>query len=539
VTALRLVVVLLLVVAAPVGAGLLRDGDSERGLEPVPTPDTSRLSEAVRITLTSVDSEFDRIAPQLDAEALGVAYGRLAMRYQSHQLDGAVAPAYRNAIRLDPDEFRWQYFLGFHFQEAGEFLAASSSYDRANDLAPGFAQARLRSALALLDADSTEQAHQRLQRYDATHPDDPAALAALANIAAGRGDHDDAVRLYRRAIELAPYADQLYYPLALSLRRTGDPSAATAAMALRGEGTPALLDPELSSMQLLSRPWSFFLTRGQEAASGGRVDEAALMLQTAVDVYPDSVAARIALAQSLVTEQNYADAIPHLERVLTLATDSVHALVMRGSIAELNGDDEQALALFERWLELDGGAASHRRAGDVALRLGEYARAQTIFRAAMTASGPAVPWARSKLAVALLATGDCDDALALLEDQRDPESLMWRSRALATCSDRSEDERRAALAMADALVERYPNQATYVTRALALSGIGQHAAAADLVRRILFEGLRTGDQPPEIELLNEVLPQFEGGVPASRATTPAGPYLSPRIAAPGAARSET
>jgi tetratricopeptide (TPR) repeat protein len=521
-----------LLATAPAAAGLLRDGDPNRGLEPVPAPDTSRLSEAVRISLASVEAEFDRLAATRDESALGLAYGRLGMRYQSHQLDGSTGPAYRNAISLDPAEFRWQYFLGFLYHEVGEFDAARASYERAHDLMPDYAPLQLRAAIAALDAERIADARERLRAYGAAHPDEAAALAALGEIAALDGQHQQAVNLYRRALELAPYADQLYYPLALSLRRTGDAAGATAAMAQRGERGPAFADPELSAMQALSRSPAFFNQRGQEAVAAGRDDEALLMFQTAVEIYPDSVPARNALALMLVQLEDYDAAADQLARALELDPTDGRTLAATGSLAEIAGNDAAALAYFERWVAADGSADARFRAGNAALRLGRYRQARATFQALLAQIEGAAPQIVSKLAITMLASEDCDGALSLLAAQTAPEPLMWRSRALATCPGRSEDEHRAALEMADALVRLYPNVATYVTRALALGGTGDYPAATELVRQILFQALRSGETPAEAALLQEALAAFEARMPAPHALTADGPYLSPAATQP-------
>jgi tetratricopeptide (TPR) repeat protein len=518
--------------AMPVAAGLLRDGDSSRNLDPIPVPDTSRLSEAVRVSLTAVEAEFDRRAPQLDDLQLGVAYGRLAMRYQSHQLDGATGPAYRNAIRLDPSEFRWQYYLGFMYQEIGDFVAASASYDRARDLAPDYAPAELRAALAALDAERTQDAKRRLLRYLEDNAEEAAALAALGEIAALESDHQTAVGYFQRALEIAPYADQLYYPLALSLRRIGSIDAATSAMARRGEQAPVFTDPELSAMQALSRSPAFFVQRGQEALAAERTDEALSMFLAAVEIHPDSIPSRSALARMLVAMQEFTAAREHLQHVIALDGSNVRALAGLGRIAEFEADDTAALSFYQSWVDAGGGAQAWFRLGDAALRVADYERARDAYQAAISASERPTPQLVSRLAIASLAVGDCEAALALLEQQRAPEPLMWRSRALATCPARSVDERRAALAMAQALADRYPNEATSVTLALALAGSGDTAAATGLVRQILFESLRSGTPAAETTLLQEALASFEAEQPMDHAMTADGPFLSPQRAEP-------
>ena len=520
-----------LALSATADAGLLRDGDPDRGLEPVPVPDTARLSPRVIETLEDAEAELDRVHGDDEGPVLGVAYGKLGMRYQSHQLNDAAGPAYRNAIRLDPGEFRWPYFLGFLHHEEGRFEQARRRYAEAIAMAPEAWEIRMRDALAALELGDLRSAEARLDSVLSQRPDEAAAIAALGEIAAERGDHATAVERFRRALELQPAADRLHYLLGLSLRRIGESDAAREQLARRGEVSPGFHDQYLSAMQGRAKSPAFYGERGMAAAEAGRLEEAAVLFELAVEIGPAEVPGRLSLGRTLIMLDRVREARPHLERAVELDPDNTLAVSSLGNLYEMTGRDEEALPHYRRLTQLEPGAPNHwRMLGNALMRLDRFSEAETAYRRMRRVSDD-ITDARLLIGLAQAGTDDCHGALATLRPagesrDKDPATIMALARLLATCEGTDAADHQRAMHLAAALHRRWPSVETAATLAMALAALGRDDEAAELSRRALFEALRSGGSP-ESALVQHNLERIESGEGSLRAFGPGSPLMEP------------
>jgi tetratricopeptide (TPR) repeat protein len=186
------------------------------------------------------------------------------LRAQALSASGASAPAlgaaYERALAIDAENAAALAGLGRLREEAGDVAAAVALYDRAAEADrtdPDPAAAAIR---ALLAAGKTTEAERRLEEMLRRHPRDARAPVELAGILLqrgsdadrafelarrgvqfggaadalemlgwallDRGDSDEAINAFNRALELDPSAVGARYRLGLALARTGDPEGA-------------------------------------------------------------------------------------------------------------------------------------------------------------------------------------------------------------------------------------------------------------------------------------------------------------------------
>lgn len=139
----------------------------------------------------------------------------LGFAYFKH---GDLAPAekwLKEAARLNPRDARVPYQLGFVYrkqgreEEARQTLAASEELRRHDDT-----ESQLKTECGKkLEEGSGEEAHRICDQLYA--PEDAEKLAALGAIYGQHGDLEAALKLFRRAAELAPQSPQMQYNLAL------------------------------------------------------------------------------------------------------------------------------------------------------------------------------------------------------------------------------------------------------------------------------------------------------------------------------------
>ncbi len=210
-------------------------------------------------------------APASWHAALGDALDALG---QPHE---AVA-AYREAIRLRPDQARAHAALGTVLQALGRLDEAVASYQAALRHRPELIDARCNLGSALRRLGRPLEA---IAAYRAALRIDPAAAAAhynLGNALADVGAHDEAVAAYREALRLHPEDAQAGINLGNALAGLGRPDEA--------------LDAYDSVLRRRPDHAAAHFNRGNALKEFGRLDEAVAAFEAAVRLRPDHAAAQ-------------------------------------------------------------------------------------------------------------------------------------------------------------------------------------------------------------------------------------------------------
>ena len=160
------------------------------------------------------------------------------------------AAAYREAVRLDPEDARVQIDLGRLLGWKGDRDGMLAAYREAIRLDPKNARAQMYLGLALAmrgDRDGALTAYREAIRLD---PKNAEALLYLGQGLTGKGDFGGAVAAYQEAVQLSPNFDAAYDALA-RLLATGPDAVrdgkraveyATRACELTDWGLPTVLD---------------------------------------------------------------------------------------------------------------------------------------------------------------------------------------------------------------------------------------------------------------------------------------------------------
>lgn len=157
-------------------------------------------------------------------------------------------------------------------------------------------------------------------------------LAAL-----NAGNAREAIPLFRRVVELDPGHKQAWNDLGLALLRSGQFPEAAGAFRKQievnpfGENSYDYLGIALQQQQ--------------------KFDEAAEAYRKQLAVNPLDPVAHAALGGLLLTEHKYAEAIPELDKATVLTPDSAELQVSLGQAYLDTGEQEKALAAFEKGIE--------------------------------------------------------------------------------------------------------------------------------------------------------------------------------------------
>lgn len=504
--------------AEPAGAAQLE-------LAPLPQVDLAAYDPEIRAVMEAARERIDQLLAADDRgdEQLARAYGNLGRAAIFYLQGGLAEAALRNAALLEPDEFRWHYYLGAHYHDERRLGEARGELERALELVPRDGAARLRLGRVLLLLDQTEAAETLFESLRERTPWAAAALHGLGQISARRQDFSGAVRYYQEALKIQPDAAELHQGLGLAYRQIGDVEAARKQLAERPEGELAFSDP---LVETLGRDFAnSAVYRGMAAASAGRFNDAAREYAKAVEGDPENAVYRQALGDVLSRLGDHDGAIRELREAVQLDPSAALARVSLGkALAERDGFSDEVVAEFEAARELAPGLNEVRAGlGQALAKLGRFEEASTEFEAALAAD-PEDAGSRLLWGEVLLILNRTAEALVQLSAAREslpdqPRLLVAYGRALARegedvkardvlqqVVDSDTDTRRKALAHVDLAetLERLGEQETALLHfrsaadllpeykptqlglGWALARAGRHAEAAEVFGLVLL-----------------------------------------------------
>lgn len=490
------------------------------------------VAEALRAGRQDLEQALGAAPSERDT---GIAYGELGRLYLAHHLMYAAEAAFSRAVAYDPNEFIWNYLLGYAQQEQGKPAEAVRWYRKALLIDPSYSAAAFRLAQSELSDGRESAAKKSLESLLSRQPEHVGALAGLARIAIRQREYQRAIALLGRALRLNPAANQLHYPLAQALRQAGQMEAAKKQLALAGQTRPPVADPVLAAVESLSRSSQLYLERGLALLRAGKDSMAVAEIEKALVLNPDDAYALATLGQALQLVGRIDAAATALERALALGLDDPSVHYRYGMALESLGQQDKADRQYAKALVLDDSLREARlMLVSSLMRAGRYAEAETHYRLLAAAdNGIAVFWYR--LALANLAQRDCADALAALDQAlaispADGGLLLALARAYSVCPGVSAKQRQHALELAHLVHDARPGVDALETLAMASAANRRFEDAQAFQAQAMLRLRQTPGSGGErrIEHLRLVLTRYENGQPAVIAFSPGDPVMNPQ-----------
>ena len=330
-------------------AAFVLSGCAEQRSEPaIPRVETSAMEAPVKVLIDAVTRNLE------GNRQSGNAWGRLGRVYHAHELYTPALACYRQAMRLDADDFQWPY-LAAHAASEIDKDSAVALFEQARALAPRnatvlVAQGNLLAQLGRRDA--TREAY-----LAALEADDRSSFArvGLARAALVEGDLSRARSLLERAAELAPADGSIYPLLTRVLARLGESEqAAQAEWLAKVYDTPlAPRDPPLDAMRRLAANSHALASAGRTLAARGDLHAAEVQLRKVLAIRPGTPLELGNLATVLSRQGRHAEAMELFAQGLAGNPDDVVLLSHQGLTQMKMGDVEAAEASLERAATLD------------------------------------------------------------------------------------------------------------------------------------------------------------------------------------------
>lgn len=344
--------------------------------------------------LTSVDRQVaDKIRAMRQETAQkphsAQSWGNLAMTLDIHDFKQEAMTCYKQAIKLNPNEFRWPYFSAILRCELGA-PDALEWFERSRSLKPNYAPLYVRYGQALFNAGHLEKSRELFQRAMTLNDTSSHAYLGLGKIALAQADLSNSRRYLHKALEIDSSHREVHGVLAEVLRRLGEPEKATKELQI-AQALPKitpLTDPiyeeliaegvsafwygqrartyqrrgltneavrELKIALQFSPNSKGYTYLGELLQKLGRLDEAVIYYRKAIAIDPNYYWGINNLAQVLFQMGQVEEAGSWAVRALRLNPRLPEAYITLGTFYIHQGRESEAIAIFRRGLKLTRG----------------------------------------------------------------------------------------------------------------------------------------------------------------------------------------
>lgn len=398
------------------------------------------------------------------------ANGKLGMVLDAYEQYQAAAVCYQRARLLEPDSFRWLYYLGSIRAAQGDYGDAAEMLTAALQRNPGYVPAQLKLAESLLATGKWDESGRIYEAIVNRYPDSATAYYGLGRVWAGRGNHAAAAESFRKACELFPPYGASHYALALACRKLGQLGQSQEHFKLYEENktnVPPLHDSLRREIVQLNQGALAHVRRGVDLEQAGKIKEAITEHEKALEVDPNEVQAHVNLiglygrlgqvdraeqhyraavslnpnqAQSrydygvlLFRQHQYAEAQKAFQETLEINPFHAEARHNLGFLFEQQGQIEPALKEYERAVEdRPNYRLAHFHIGRILVNQRKYDEAVRHFLQTLTPEDADTPGYLYALAAAYGRAGQREAALKYARQARAEAVARGQSQLLAS-----------------------------------------------------------------------------------------------------------
>jgi len=381
----------------PVGLGAANPIADRESLLTLPLPDTGRLEEAAQQQMKQARASLEEVLsdPATSVAELAESYGLLGQLYYVYEFEDLAEMSFENALTLQPDDYRWRYYLAVLSRLKGDWQEVLEYLDIVLTMRPGDVSSLLRLGEAHLELGQLDEAERAFQEVVDRAPYLAAGYAGRGRVAYARGQYDEAIAELSRALDRQPEATSLHHRLGMAYRQSGQMDAAREHLSQNTGVYLAFPDPLIQEAGTLIQSTQVYFNTGIIEVRRGNFDEAVRLFRLALEEQPDDSLAAYNLGLALLKKGARQEGVEWLQKSVEMDPDF------------RNGHFNLAMMLAEdgRWPQV----VEHLR------------QAHRI--------DPEDRVAHIELATALTKVGQEQEAIAELKDllilhPRDPESLL-------------------------------------------------------------------------------------------------------------------
>jgi tetratricopeptide (TPR) repeat protein len=411
-----------------------------RPVPPIPTVPLAGLDADVR---GAIEKARDEAVAQPRS---GPAAGRLGMVLEAHTLYEPAVLAFQRAVRLEPKEFAWRYYLAIALERTSRPEDALAAVSEALRIRPEYTPAVLKRGALLLKLGRFKESDAVLEPLVAQDPGSAEALYTLGRVKFAQGDFTAAADLYRRACEAYPTYGAAWFGLAESERRLGHAAESEKNYRLAEsykDRNPPTRDQVLAEVQKLATGIETRLTEAKRLMDRRQFDEASRIYKDVMAQHPDNPDCLVNLLyMAQFPNQSSPEEVEALYATASRVSPNIPQVYLYyGTALASQGKYDAAVKAIQKGISLkpDDGEAQAWLA-DVMMRQHKPAQAIAQYRLALRVE-PSFRPARLMLGQLLINSGSSGEAIPVLlpalqrNDQMTPFFLMTLAQAYANSGD--------------------------------------------------------------------------------------------------------
>jgi len=350
----------------------------QQQLEGVIQVDISPLKPAEQKAIEQARAKVDALLlhSNTDKKLLASEYGRLGNQYLTHDLFTTADACYNNAKKLAPGHFPSAYYSAYLAQQDGNMQLALSRFKQASELDPGYLPARYRLAQVYLELNRLDEAYALFNQLLSDTEFKAAAHNGLGQVFLIKQEYTSAAQHFTLALELAPEANSIHYPLALSLRAAGNKQLAKQHLQQYGKRELIINDPLVDALEALKDPASRHFVAAMSAVMKKEYANAITEFKDGLEYEPDNTAARTSYARVLYLNNDKEKSRQQLNQVIAQKPEKTLALFLLALLNDESNKNNEAAELYRRVIELDPAhEGAHFFLGNYYLHIKDYSNA--------------------------------------------------------------------------------------------------------------------------------------------------------------------
>lgn len=446
-----------------------------RPVPPVPTVPLAGLDADVR---GAIEKARDEAVAQPKS---GQATGHFGMVLEAHTLFEPAVLAFQRAIRLEPKEFAWRYYLAIAIERTSRPQDALAAVTDALRIRPDYTPAVIKRGALLLKLGRFQESDAVLEPVLAQNPDSAETLYNLGRVKFAQGDFTAAADFYRRACEAYPTYGAAWFGLAETERRLGHTTESDKSYRLAEsykDRNPPSRDEMLADVQKLATGIETRLTEAKRLMDRRQFEDASRIYKDVLARHPenpDCLVNLLYLAQ--FPNQSSPEEVEALYATASRVSPKIPQVYLYyGTALASQGKYDAAVSAIKKGIALkpDNGEAQAWLA-DVMMRQHKPTQAIEHYRLALQVD-PSFSPARLMLGQLLITTGRSGEAIPVLlpalqrNDKTTPIFLMTLAQAYADTGNRAKAIETLKQARPLVLQSGPPNLLAQLDRGLAQLG---------------------------------------------------------------------
>ena len=334
----------LALIIAPVWSQSAADTGRD-GLLPVPVPDAGRLEPGAQKQLQQAQASLEGLlaGSQVTSVELAETYGLLGKLYYVYDFGDLAQICFHNALQLQPDDYRWHYYLAVMQRLDAAWQEAANSLIRVLELRADDVPSLIRLGEAQLELGSVDEASRIYSRVIELAPEIAAGYAGRGRLAYERGDYQQAIADLSKALELQPKANSLHHRLGMAYRQAGDLENARFHLQSNKGAYLRFPDPLISNLASLVQSSQVYLNAGIAAARQQNWPVALRQFRLAVEDQPEDSLAAYNLGLALLQTGDRDAGIDWVRKAVELDPDSRNAHINLATLMAEQGRWEETV----------------------------------------------------------------------------------------------------------------------------------------------------------------------------------------------------